>query len=537
METQPSPKLQLEEGKSTIKSRFYGLSGARDTVLNRARKSSALTIPAVVPPDGHNEVNNLPTPYQSVGARGVNNMASKLLLSMFPPNVPFSRLRPDERFKNALKRAGDKAVDEMDKALSSVEVAIREELETYGLRPVMYEAFRNLLIAGNVLLYLTPDGTIKMFRLNDFAVLRDASGNVLEIIVREWVAPETLDPSLLGRINLTSENARHDKNLEIFTHVVRKGTHWEVRQEVEGETVPRSKGRYPLDASPWIPLRMTSVSGEDYGRGRVEEFYGDLRSLELLSKAIVQGSAAAAKVLFLVRPNGTTNAKVLTEAESGAVRSGDADDVSVLQLDKYADFRVAREMMQELTTRLSWAFLLNSAVQRDAERVTAEEIRLMASELEDTLGGLYSLLAAELQLPIVKRLMHVMKRQGKLPPIPDNTVKPVIITGIDAIGRGHDLQKLDAFIAGVAEIFGPQEIAKRVDAGTYMLRRANALGLDTDGLVKSDDILALEAQNEQLMAILQQVAPNVVNALSQQMTNGNISPDALSGLMPGQPDG
>ena len=45
---------------------------------------------------------------------------------------------------------------------------------------------------------------------------------------------------------------------------------------------------------------------EDYGRGRVEEFLGDLRSLESLSQALIEGSVVAAKVVFLVNPAATT---------------------------------------------------------------------------------------------------------------------------------------------------------------------------------------------------------------------------------------
>lgn len=48
--------------------------------------------------------------------------------------------------------------------------------------------------------------------------------------------------------------------------------------------------------------------------------------------------------------------------------------------------------------------LLNSAVQRNGERVTAEEIRYVAGELEDTLGGVYSLLSQELQLSLIRRV-------------------------------------------------------------------------------------------------------------------------------------
>ena len=51
-------------------------------------------------------------------------------------------------------------------------------------------------------------------------------------------------------------------------------------------------------ANPWLVLRFNTVDGEDYGRGRVEEFLGDLKSLEGLSQALTEGSSAAAKVVF-----------------------------------------------------------------------------------------------------------------------------------------------------------------------------------------------------------------------------------------------
>ena len=111
-------------------------------------------------------------------------------------------------------------------------------------------------------------------------------------------------------------------------------------QDVKGIVIESSSGEYPIDKSPWLPLRYTRIDGEDYGRGFVEEYIGDLKSLESLTKAIVEGSAAAAKVLFMVNPNGTTRARTLAEAPNGAIVQGSDGDVSVLQLNKFNDFRV-----------------------------------------------------------------------------------------------------------------------------------------------------------------------------------------------------
>ena len=260
--------------------------------------------------------------------------------------------------------------------------------------------------------------------------------------------------------------------------------------------MPDSFGSYPQDKSPWIPLRFIRMDGEDYGRSLVEEYLGDLKSLEILTKAITQGSAAAAKVLFLVKPNSTTKEKVLAEAPNGAIRSGNAEDVSVIQVNKYADFRVAKETIEHITRRLSYAFLVNSSIQRPGERVTAEEIRHMAAELEDALGGVYSILSQEFQLPLIRRLMYQMERNGTFPKLPQGMIRPMIITGLEALGRGHDLVKLQSFVQDLTHLgTAMPELLARLNPQELIKRLATARGLDCAGLIRSDEELqALQTQ-------------------------------------------
>ena len=150
----------------------------------------------------------------------------------------------------------------------------------------------------------------------------------------------------------------------------------------------------------------------------------DLQALESLSQAIVEGNLIMAKAVGLVNPNGTTRADVLAKAKNGAIVAGNAADVEFLQVQKSNDFSVALQTMQMIERRLSFSFLLNEAVQRDAERVTAEEIRLMAEQLEQGLGGVYTVLAEELQLPLIRRIMFLMERDGELPPVPKDWLNP-----------------------------------------------------------------------------------------------------------------
>jgi len=279
-----------------------------------------------------------------------------------------------------------------------------------------------------------------------------------------------------------------------------------VEQEIEGVVVPGSNGTYPLDASPWIPLRMVAIDGESYGRGYVEEIYGDLNTLDALTQAITEAAAAGAVVKFLVNPNGVTDIDDVTDTENGGFCEGKADDITVLQVGKFADLRVANETITQIEARLSQAFLLHSSVQRNAERVTAEEIRFMASELEDALGGIYSVLAQELQLPMVKHRIVRLTKMKKLPPLPQG-VKPAIITGLEALGRSQELQRLRMFIADAGQTFGPEAVVEYVSVGDYLTRSAAALNIPTEGLVRpEEEVQARQKQRAEQAAQLQAAA-------------------------------
>ena len=484
---------------------YTQLEGQRWSFLARGREAAKLTIPYVLPPEGHNTAPKYATPYQGLGARGVSNLAAKLLLALLPPNAPFFRLVID-RYQMAESGLGDEFRTELEAALADVERAVAQEVEVEAFRVGIFEALKNLLITGNTLLYLPDEGGMRVFRPDRYVVKRDPMGNVIHIATKETIAPMMLPESVRDEVYKESK----ENTCDLYTSIVREGDKFIVQQDVKGVVIEESAGEYPADKTPWLPLRYTRIDGEDYGRGFVEEYLGDLKSLEALTKAIVEGSAAAAKVLFMVNPNGTTRARTLAEAPNGAIVQGSDGDVSVLQLDKFQDFRVAQATMQGITDALTHAFLLNSNVVRDAERVTAEEIRMLAQELEAALGGLYSILSQELQLPLVERLMTRMGKDNRLPKIPKDIVKPTIVTGVEALGRGNDLNRLDLFLAGATQVVGAEAVAQYVNVGEYFKRRATALGIETESLIKTEEEIQQAVQMAQMQQLTEKLGPPAI---------------------------
>jgi hypothetical protein len=164
-----------------------------------------------------------------------------------------------------------------------------------------------------------------------------------------------------------------------------------------------------------------------------------------------------------------------------------------------------------------------ASAQRNGERVTATEIDKVTSDLETTLGGYYSILAQELQLPLVRRWFALMVRAKELPTLPEGSVEPMIITGISALGRGQDLQRLRGFLNDIQALATVKpQLMQKLNDDEIIGRIANGNSVDTSGLVKSDEQLAAEQQQQQKAAMLQEVvskgAGPAVGAIAQRAT-------------------
>ena len=504
----------------TAKGRYDHLTSYRSQFLDTAVECSKLTIPYLIQRDEFRVTHQtLRQPWQSVGAKGVVTLASKLMLSLLPPQTTFFKLQVrDDKLGTELP---PEMRSELDLSFAKMERMVMESVAASSDRVVVHQALKHLVVGGNALIYMGKDG-LKHYPLNRYVVDRDGNGNVIEIVTKELINKNLLPKEIMKEPRpVMDESFSHENDAEVYTHVRLDNNRWLWHQEVYGKKIPGSESKAPADASPWLVLRFNSVDGENYGRGRVEEFLGDLKSLDGLSQSLVEGSAAAAKVVFVVSPSSTTKAQTLAKAGNGAIVQGRPDDIGVIQVGKTADFNTAMTMMQQLERRLSEAFLILNV--RQSERTTAEEVRLTQLELEQQLGGLFSLLTVEFLLPYLNRKLLVLQRSGQLPRIPKDLVNPTIVAGINALGRGQDRESLTSFIMTIAQTLGPEALMQYINADEAIKRLAAAQGIDVLNLVKSMDQIqqeqddAAQAQEDQLM--MQQAGQMLKSPLADPSKN------------------
>ena len=485
--------------------RYTQLSSGRQQFLDRGVEAAQLTLPYILRHDQTPEnYKVLHTPWQAVGAKAVTTLAAKLMLALLPPQTTFFKLQVDDAKLAA--QLDPEMKTELEVGFSKVERMIMDYINASSDRVVVHEAVRHLIVSGNALIYMGKDG-LKTYPLNRYVVNRDGSGNVIEIVTKELISRRVLEGTLKEPVpNPPGDQGQaggKDKDVEVYTYVrlEKDKGRWVWHQEAFDKMIPGTRGTAPKNTSPWLVLRFNTVDGESYGRGRVEEYLGDLKSLEALSQALVEGSAVAAKVVFLVSPSSTTKPQTLAQAGNGAIVQGRPDDVQVVQVGKQADFATAAGMMETLSQRILDAFLVLQV--RQSERTTAEEVRLTQLELEQQLGGIFSLLTVEFLVPYLNRTLLVLQRSGQIPKIPKDLVRSQIVAGVNALGRGQDRESLTMFITTIAQTMGPEAIMQYIDPTEYIKRLAAAQGIDILNLVKTNE--QVQGENEQAMAQQEQM--------------------------------
>jgi hypothetical protein len=427
--------------------RWSQMDAERSDFLRRCEQYAFYTLPKLCPPIGFNPMSDdLSHDFQSVGAQSVNHLANKLMLASFAPSRPFFRLDATPEIQAQLASLEVPETEVTDK-LAEAEREACKVLDRKAIRPKLFEAFKNLIVLGNVLLIL-DDHHPRVVGIRKFCVRRSNSGAVLELMIAERVVFDELDTEVQATL-LKHTTIAGDREVTLYKWIRRNAAgDYELEQWVDNWKLPKKfNGRWPYDKLPYRVLTWDLADGAHYGTGLVEDYKGDFAGLSTLTKAQVMGAVLASEFRWLVNPAGMTKPEDFEQSANGAAIPGVEGDVSLVQSGKSGDLQITMQMSGEYVNRIGRGFLLGSTMVRDAERVTQEEIRLIANELETSLGGAYSRLAVDMQLPIAHWCMvgAGIKIGGK-------GFVPTVLTGLDALSRSADGDDIKLWLQDMAAL-------------------------------------------------------------------------------------
>ena len=519
----------INDPDKSIADRFVELDQQRRSHLDRGRLNAELTIPRLLPPEDWSEDFALPNPFSSVAAKGVTNLASRMLSALIPLNdLPF--------FGFSLKD-GVEADPEANVLLESMAHQVYNKIAGKNIRDSFYQALQSLIVVGDVCVKLMDDMTFRAIRLDHYAVIRDVVGDVIELVHLEFVPDETPIPSHSQETYGAGLWERPGFKTIYCQYVLGEDDVWYARKEdSEGSLI--EEGEYVV--FPYAVLRWSSVTSENYGRSKVEEIFGDIQSLEAYTKSMIESMAAASTFFMGVSPTGVTELNDLASAQNGEWVAARQEDTYVISPAQSMSPQIQNMMqaVQVMRTAVSEAFLMQAGSTRQAERVTATEVRMQGQELENVLGGAFSAIARDLLVPMVQRCVYVMINSGEIDQAiekefsEDGKISLDIITGLQALNQDSNLQKLMQMGEMVRNL--PPEAAAHFKWEEYGKALISSLGFDPRNWVKSSEDLKAEMmeQQEQQMGIQTQgaVGQGVAQGLGQGAAQA--AGQAVEGMAP-----
>lgn len=502
---------------TTARQEWDKLESDRAPMMSRLERLAQLTIPSVLPPEHYNgNQHQLTNGYNSLGAQAAIHLSNKVMMALFAPSRPFMRLDMDPAAKAAM--IAQLGVDDaaLTEALATGERAALGELERAGQRQTLFEACNHLVVVGNGLLDLSGD-TLNFISIRDYVVRRTAKGTLATLIIKERYQVQELEKEAERQYRAAFPNVKPDAEVDVYTWVRLVGKQY--RSTVWLDDIKLSddhSGKWSADKLPWRVLTWRLPAKQHYGVGRAEDYANDLSEHENLSQALSEGSALASTFRWIASPTGLTRPEDITNSANGAVIPGDINDIKLFFANIGQQLSTVQTIQQNVARRIGQGFLLNSAVTRDAERVTAEEIRIQAMELEASFGGSYSRLAVDMQEPLSWWLLRRAKVE-----IQGTKIEPKVITGLDALSRNSDRERMLSFLTDVSALDNIQpQTRQRLREANIVSDMAAGNGVERSRYVVSEEEVQARMAQQQEEAMATQAESAAIEAAAQNTING-----------------
>ena len=487
-----------------LPSEFYKeMESDRKQYETRAETIAKLTLPYAIRANGSSGSSPMDdTHSQSFCGRAVNTLKAKMGMALLPPSTSSFRIVPDAQTMAALSmgEGSDQDMADVNRLIAGATTIINAEIENQQIRESLFDIIVQLIIVGSVIVEKVEGDGIVMHTLKNFVVDLDRRGRPLAMCVKEVSKRPPVD------FTPKQEKEEYETYVMLWKSDEQDDT-WIMTQDVDGEPYGDEKS-YKSDKLPFKYLGWTWMTGDYSHRPFAEDYYKDMESIDALSSLMGDGSIIAGKnIIFVNERGGRTRKDDVANSSNGAVIDGSAEDVTAFRSEKGQDMQIVASYLAELKREMASSFLLNESATRDAERVTAEEVRFMAQELEtSSLAGIYSKLSREWQGWLIDMIQDELS-------LDFGSLQTNVITGLDALGRNVETQKLD----GVMARLGNYELQAWMKEAELVNRILAQAGVDPNNLIKTPDEKSQEDQAAQEQATRAQAEASIADSAGAGM--------------------
>lgn len=453
----------------------------------------------------------------NIGSEGLSNLISVVQRTAFQPNKPF--------FETAPKKGSELAALPPAKRVAiCAETALNGSLALYkhGLSEALYYILGRFLCVGTVAWKLPTPGTdemIEVYELNDIVVKRGYNGKLAHLIIQDKTTLNLLPEEIRQQVADKYKDAK-EREVSLYTMLeANEYGKYEVRQAVDEHELDVAHNFTPGIDSPYQVSSLFTPRGRNYGVGAVYRYLKWLHAANVYRDANTDVAAVGSLLNWGVTPNAAVNPDEFEQRSQGQAFSLREGDVFPIVPKIGQQYQLTANSYAEVAQTLQRAFMVFSAVQRNAERVTAEEIKTVIRALEESHSGVYAQVGSQIQRPLAHAALRMVDNPELKPWVSQMDIQLVSVH--ESMGRAAQNSNL---LTSLNQISVLNSIPPEISAG--LKKQAIIAAIFANNNAKVDDYVMTEEEVAQAQAQQsQQTQPAV-----QQQQNFSSNDQLLAAL-------
>lgn len=453
---------------------YDNMVASRQPYLNQAEDVSKISLPDLnvtgqqftKKPTSTADLQAVSRPYSNTAAHAIGRLATTLQSLVIPPSTNWFMLDIPTETKLQLQVAEAKGglqpgtIEGIQSLARQAETMVLEKMAELDLYGKVGDAFRRLLVEGQVLFHVTKD-FIRVVPLRCFTVER-FNGNIIKVCIKE-------------------EYSKDGEDYDLYTLV-----NYETGKVYQQRSTQRDAKLIAANPKQYIVASSMVRDYEDYATSFATIYYPTIYSINFLSRHIHELAHWCAKNIIAVSPGLNMTVQEFKEklARGDNVFScpitpdGRLEGIGFLSAQtKLSDLAALTNELMRQEEMLARAFSLGITSQvRDLsgrERVTAQEILARSMEVDADAQSHAATLMSTFQRPLVDAFLTVLGVQLKMPDGSD-TVKPIILAGANLLARTVKVNQLLTSISTIAQL--NPEFVRQLNVQALFMEVAQAQG-------------------------------------------------------------
>ena len=210
-------------------------------------------------------------------------------------------------------------------------------------------------------------------------------------------------------------------------------------------------------SNPWVAFRWSKTAGEVYGRGPLFNALPDIKTLNLTTELTLENAEMAVTGMWQGDDDGVLNPDTI-ELQPGIIIPRAVGSSGLAPLESPARFDVANLIIENMQFAIKKA-LFNEALGRpEGTPMSATEVAERMADLARVIGSAHGRLMQELIIPIVRRAIFILKKQGKIeiPRVNGREIKVISTSPLAHAQNSEDAAKVARWMELMNGAFGPQ---------------------------------------------------------------------------------